>query len=97
MRRKDKIDRRMGRTGLEPPRESTGKTTKSQRGGAESGALGVQDAPLDPALAVVLDAWPKLPKAITAAIMALGASICRGWPSRLGIASAVSVSGSTPC
>jgi hypothetical protein len=39
--------------------------------GAECGALGAQNAPLAPDLAAVVDAWPKLPDAIKAGILAM--------------------------
>jgi hypothetical protein len=39
--------------------------------GAECGALGAQNAPLDPDLAAVVDAWPALPAAIKAGILAM--------------------------
>jgi hypothetical protein len=39
--------------------------------GAECGALGAQNAPLDPDLAAVVDAWHKLPDAIKAGILAM--------------------------
>ena len=39
--------------------------------GAESGALGAQNAPFDPDLATVVEAWPGLPAAIKADILAM--------------------------
>jgi hypothetical protein len=33
-------------------------------GGAESGAVGVQNGPIDPDLAAVVAAWPDLPEAV---------------------------------
>jgi hypothetical protein len=39
--------------------------------GAECGALGAQNAHLDPDLAAVVEAWPNLPEAIKAGILAM--------------------------
>jgi hypothetical protein len=61
----------MGGTGLEHPGESTENTATSPTGGAESGALGAREAPIDPSLAAVVDAWPALPDAIKAGILAM--------------------------
>jgi len=43
----------------------------SGQSGAESGALGAREAPVDPDLAAVVDAWPTLPAAIKAGILAM--------------------------
>ena len=43
----------------------------SHHNGAESGALGTRDAPLDLELADVVDAWPRLPDSIKAGILAM--------------------------
>jgi len=40
-------------------------------GGAESGALAPQTTAIDPSLAAIIDAWPMLPEAIRAGILAL--------------------------
>ena len=61
----------VGLRGLELPHENTGKTGVSDQSGTESGALGAQEAPLDPELAAVVDAWPALPEAIKAGILAM--------------------------
>ena len=50
--------------------ENTGKTGVSDQSGAECGALAAREAPLDPELAAVVDAWPALPAAIKAGILA---------------------------
>jgi hypothetical protein len=39
--------------------------------GAECGALGAREAPIDADLAAVVDAWPELPSAIKAGILAM--------------------------
>jgi len=39
--------------------------------GAECGAVAARKAPLDPDLAAVVDAWPALPAAIKAGILAM--------------------------
>jgi len=61
----------MGDTGLEQAAEVSGKTGGSRESGANSGALGARDAPWDPDLAAVEAAWPALPAAIKAGILAL--------------------------
>lgn len=43
----------------------------SDQSGAECGALGAREAPLDPELAAVVDAWPVLSAAMKAAILAM--------------------------
>jgi hypothetical protein len=48
----------------------------SDKGGAESGALDTPSPALDPALASLIDTWPKLPEAIRTAMLAL-AEMCR--------------------
>ena len=57
--------------GLEHPAKSSGNDGGGGQSGAECGALGAPNAPLDPDLAVVVDAWPKLPDAIKAGILAI--------------------------
>ena len=68
----------MGATGLELPKESTGKTAISSAGGAECGALShdsdpetAPPAPTDPDLASVIAAWPTLPGPVRAGIVAM--------------------------
>jgi hypothetical protein len=39
--------------------------------GAESGAVGAQNGPIDPQLAAVVAAWPTLPEAVRRRVMAM--------------------------
>jgi len=55
------------RTGHENPQ----KTAISAEGGAESGAVGAAEAPVDAELAAVVEAWPDLPGAARARILAI--------------------------
>jgi hypothetical protein len=57
--------------GIEPGQKSSGNRGVGNQSGAECGALGARDAPLDPDLAAVVDAWPALPAAIKAGILAM--------------------------
>jgi len=58
---------------------STGKNANSQTGGAESGAVGAQNADsavdgavaADPDLGRLIEAWPTLPEAIRRGILAM--------------------------
>jgi len=54
------------------------KTRIVELGGAESGALGAKKIPDDPDLAAVVEAWPKLPEAIKAGILAMVEAADRG-------------------
>lgn len=71
--------RQNGWGGTRTPLENTGKTGVSDQSGAKSGAVGAQTAdfgdsatdPMDPELAAVVDAWPALPAAIKAGILAM--------------------------
>jgi hypothetical protein len=49
----------------------TGKTGFFQRSAAESGAGGAENRPLDPDLAVVVQAWPDVPETVRASILAM--------------------------
>ena len=57
--------------GAEHPAENLGKTAVSDQSGAQCGALDAREAPFDPDLAAVVDAWPALPQAIKAGILAM--------------------------
>jgi hypothetical protein len=63
--------------GIEPLPSSTGNTNLCPQGGAESGALGEPgnngpiDAAADTGLLAVIQAWPHLPQAIQAGILAI--------------------------
>jgi hypothetical protein len=61
----------VGGKGLELPPETTGKTGGPPESGAKSGALGAREAPVEPDLAAVVTAWPKLTPATRAAIVAM--------------------------
>ena len=52
------------------PVETPGKTAIRAVGGTESGTVPAH-GPVDPVLATVVDAWPTLPEAIRAAILAI--------------------------
>ena len=57
--------------GVEPTPDSLGNATIPAQGGAVSGALAPQQPVIDPALAALIDAWPTLPEAIRAGILAM--------------------------
>lgn len=61
----------MAGTGFELLQESAGNSTSATQSGAKSGALGAQNGPLDPDLVVVAEAWPGLPDALRAGILAM--------------------------
>jgi hypothetical protein len=57
--------------GLETPPQNTDKTPISQTGGAISDALSANSDHIDPDLQRLIDAWPTLPAALTAGILAM--------------------------
>ena len=61
----------MAGTGFELPQESPGNSTIANQSGAKSGALGAQNDPIDAELAEVVQAWPGLPDALRAGILAM--------------------------
>ena len=58
-------------TGFELPPRNTGNSSNSFQSGAESGALGALSAPIDPDLALLVKAWPGLPEAVKAKVVAM--------------------------
>jgi len=74
----------MGATGLEHSHDSSGNTRVSESGGSKSGNSGPDSgAPMaaDPELAAVVAAWPELPPAIRAGILAMvGAAAAHNGP-----------------
>ncbi|HUT57138.1 MAG TPA: hypothetical protein VNA25_04610 [Phycisphaerae bacterium] len=65
----------MGDTGLEPGSVSSCKSSALgipvRERGAESGADSAETAPVHPDLAKVIEAWPTLPEAVRAGILAM--------------------------
>ena len=73
----------MEAAGIELPTHSTGKSHYANQSGAESGALGAQSnanpvnathcepKPIDSDLAAIIAAWPTLPEAMKAGILAM--------------------------
>jgi len=68
----------MGDTGLEPEIVTNCQINNLQKlenpGAAESGAVGAQNTEIDPELAKIVAAWPGLPDAIRAGIVAMVAA-----------------------
>lgn len=88
MRRRFLTELEMGRAGLEHPRNPAGNTPVSDSGGSKSGNVRADSAPptppatpTDPDLAAIVAAWPSLPPAIRAGMLALvGAAVARTAP-----------------
>ncbi|HKA55972.1 MAG TPA: hypothetical protein VKJ47_20160 [Candidatus Binatia bacterium] len=57
--------------GIEPTANSPENSTNPAQGVAKSGALTPTKPNIDPALAALIDAWPTLPEAIRAGILAM--------------------------
>ncbi len=57
--------------GIEPTALSPHNSTNPAPGGAKSGALTLKESAIDPSLAALIDAWPTLPDAIRAGILAM--------------------------
>lgn len=70
----------MEAAGIEPAPKSSGNSGGRDQSGAECGALGAREAPADPDLAAVVDAWPTLPAAIKSAILAMIGAAEQGRP-----------------
>jgi hypothetical protein len=60
-----------GEGGIRTLHEIPAKTALAVEGGAKSGALATEPRSIDPGLANLIDAWPTLPEAIRAGILAL--------------------------
>jgi hypothetical protein len=60
-----------GEDRIRTPPENAAVTGDSAPSGAESGAIEAREAILDPELTAVIDAWPVLPEAIRAGILAM--------------------------
>jgi hypothetical protein len=65
-------------TGFERTSKSPRKTAISEKGGAESGAVGDDSAPIDPDLAAVIDAWPRLPETVRRDVLRIVHEAVRG-------------------
>ena len=61
----------MAGTGLELTPDSSGNSSAATQSGAECGALGALSGPFDPDLAAIVEAWPSLPEALRAGILAM--------------------------
>ena len=61
----------MAGTGFELSEDSSGNATIANQSGAKCGALGEQNRPIDQDLAAVIQAWPTLPAALKAGILAM--------------------------
>ena len=62
---------RLGDTGLEQYPETPANQGISETGDAQSDALSANSAPVDPDLAAITAAWPGLPAALKAGIVAM--------------------------
>ena len=60
-----------GEGGIRTSSQISTKTVDFGQGGAKSGALAPESRSIDPALATIIDAWPTLPEAIRAGILAM--------------------------
>jgi hypothetical protein len=69
-----------GGGGIRTTSKNSAKSVDFGQGGAESGALVPEPAAIDPDLAAVVDAWPTLPAAIKAGILAMIGAAEQGRP-----------------
>ncbi len=53
------------------PCDNSGFASKANQGGAESGAVDSEEAPTDPDLQRLIEAWPTLPKPVKAGVVAM--------------------------
>src|SRR5262245_36308752 len=60
-----------GEDGIRTSSQISTKTVDFGQGGAKSGALAPESTSIDPPLATIIDAWPTLPDAIRAGILAM--------------------------
>jgi hypothetical protein len=60
-----------GGGGIRTSSQISAKTVDFGQGGAKSGALPPESRSIDPALATIIDAWPTLPEALRAGILAM--------------------------
>jgi hypothetical protein len=61
----------MEAAGIEPPRQNPRNSSGSVGSGAECGALGAREAPIDPDLALIVARWPTLPEATRKAMLVI--------------------------
>jgi hypothetical protein len=64
-------DRQVTPTGTELPADSSGNQGVAVQGGAKSGALSGDSAPIDLELALIFNRWPTLPEAVRQRIVAI--------------------------
>jgi len=57
--------------GIEHGPKSSGNPGVGNQSGAQSGAVAARESPIDPEFAAVVNAWPALPEAIKAGILAM--------------------------
>ena len=62
---------RSGEDRIRTPAENAGENAVSDQSSAESDAVGAQMAPIHPELGKVIKAWPTLPEAVRAGIVAM--------------------------
>ena len=61
----------VGDTGLEHTVNSPQKTALSEKGAAESGAVGVRNEPIDSDLELIIEVWPTLSEASKAEVITI--------------------------
>ena len=68
--------KRVETSGIESTSESSGKQGVAAQGGAESGAVAAENTPIDPDLALIINAWPDLPRGVRTDILAMVKGVC---------------------